>query len=163
MEFLKKGKGCIVFGFGKLKFKNVDKTTLDDQAHIQDYENAEVIGHVRLGKLCLYYKEFGRYHCVPYSYIDRSFTRVSECQGNDFMADTYYYRLWIISTRVFSRSGRKSSMVLSRLKKNNTASKETSTLSISGWMFVVCVSCFESFLGEKMLLNLMIAFFTASA
>ncbi len=50
MEFLKKGKGCIVFGFGKLKFKNVDKTTLDDQAHIQDYENAEVIGHVRLGK-----------------------------------------------------------------------------------------------------------------
>ena len=54
-------------------------------------------------------------------------------------------------------------MVLSRLKKNNTDPKETSTLSISGWMFVVCVSCFESFLGEKMLLNLMIAFFTASA
>ena len=85
-----------MFGFGKLKFKNVDKTTLDDQAHIQDYESAEVIGHVRLGKLCLYYKEFGRYHCVPYSYIDRSFTRVSECQGNDFMADTYYYRLILV-------------------------------------------------------------------
>ena len=96
MELIEKGKGCVVFGFGKLKFKNVDKTTVDDQEHVQDYENAEVIRQVRLGKLCLYFKEFGKTYCVPYSYIDRSFTRVSECQGNDFMADTYYYRLILV-------------------------------------------------------------------
>lgn len=85
-----------MLGFGRLKFKNVDKSVVDDQAHVDDYNAAEVVGHVRLGRLCLYYKEFGKRYCVPYEYIDRSFTRVSECQGNDFMEDTYYFRLILV-------------------------------------------------------------------
>ena len=43
-----------MFGIGKLKFKGVDKKTIDDQAHIDDYTSAEEIGRVRLGRLCLF-------------------------------------------------------------------------------------------------------------
>ena len=81
-----------MFGFGKLKFRGVDKKTISDDEHAQDYQSAEVIGRVRLGKLCLYYRDLGRKYYVPYFYIDRSFTRVSECQPDDSPA-YYYYRL----------------------------------------------------------------------
>lgn len=81
-----------MFGFGKLKFKGVDKKKIQDEAHIEDYQQAEEIGRVRLGKLCLYYRDLGVRYYVPYEYIDRSFTRISECQPDDSPA-YYYYRL----------------------------------------------------------------------
>ena len=84
-----------MFGFGKLKFKGVDKTVIRDEEHIRDYEQAEEIGRVRLGKLCLYYRDLGRRYYVPYEYIDRSFTRISECQPDDSPA-YYYYRLILV-------------------------------------------------------------------
>jgi len=84
-----------VFGFGKLKFRGVDKKVIQDEEHIRDYEQAEEIGRVRLGKLCLYYRDLGRRYYVPYEYIDRSFTRISECQPDDSPA-YYYYRLILV-------------------------------------------------------------------
>lgn len=81
-----------MFGFGKLKFKGVDKKKIQDEAHIEDYQQAEEIGRVRLGRLCLYYRDLGVRYYVPYEYIDRSFTRISECQPDDSPA-YYYYRL----------------------------------------------------------------------
>ena len=72
--------------FGRLKFKGVDKKRISDQEHIDDYNAAEPIGRVRLGKLCMY---------VPYDYIDRTFTRISECQPDDSPA-YYYYRLILV-------------------------------------------------------------------
>ena len=84
-----------MFGFGKLKFRGVDKKTVDDQAHIDDYTEAEAIGRVRLGKLCLYYKDLGRKYCVPYEYIDRRFTRVSVVEPDDSPA-FFYYRLILV-------------------------------------------------------------------
>ena len=84
-----------MFGFGKLKFKGVDKKIIDDPAHIDDYQAAEEIGRVRLGKLCLYYKDLGRRYCVPYEYIDRRFTRVSTVEPEDSPA-YFYYRLILV-------------------------------------------------------------------
>ena len=84
-----------MFGFGKLKFKGVDRKTISDEAHIQDYQSAEEIGRVRLGELCLYYRDLGVRYYVPYEYIDRSFTRISECQPDDGPA-YYYYRLILV-------------------------------------------------------------------
>ena len=84
-----------MFGFGRLKFRGVDKKVISDEEHIRDYESAEVIGRVRLGKLCLYYRDLGRKYYVPYPYIDRSFTRISECQPDDSPA-YYYYRLILV-------------------------------------------------------------------
>ena len=84
-----------MFGLGKLKFKGVDKAYISDQAHIDDYNSAEAIGRVRLGKLCLYYRDLGKKYYVPYEYIDRTFTRISECQPDDSPA-YYYYRLILI-------------------------------------------------------------------
>lgn len=84
-----------MFGFGKLKFKGVDRKTISDEAHIQDYQSAEEIGRVRLGELCLYYRDLGVRYYVPYEYIDRSFTRISECQPDDSPA-YYYYRLILV-------------------------------------------------------------------
>ena len=49
-----------MFGFGKLRFKGVDKKHISDPEHIADYEAAEPIGRVRLGKLCLYYRDLGK-------------------------------------------------------------------------------------------------------
>ncbi len=45
--------------FGRLKFKGVDKRRISDQEHIDDYNAAEPIGRVRLGKLCMYYRDLG--------------------------------------------------------------------------------------------------------
>ena len=84
-----------MFGFGKLKFKGVDKKYISDQEHIEDYNSAEAIGRVRLGKLCLYYRDLGKKYYVPYEYIDRTFTRISECQPDDSPA-YYYYRLILV-------------------------------------------------------------------
>ena len=84
-----------MFGLGKLKFRGVDKKTISDQAHIDDYNSAEEIGRVRLGRLCLYYRDLGRKYCVPYEYIDRRFTRVSVVEPDDSPA-YFYYRLILV-------------------------------------------------------------------
>ena len=84
-----------MFGFGKLRFKGVDKKHISDPEHIADYEAAEPIGRVRLGKLCLYYRDLGKKYYVPYDYIDRAFCRISECQPDDSPA-YYYYRLILV-------------------------------------------------------------------
>ena len=84
-----------MFGLGKLKFRGVDKKKISDEEHAPDYQSAEAIGRVRLGKLCLYYRDLGKKYYVPYDYIDRSFTRVSECQPDDSPA-YYYYRLILV-------------------------------------------------------------------
>ena len=81
-----------MFGFGKLKFRGPDRQKIDDEAHVQDYQNAEAIGRVSLGKLCLYYRDLGKKYYVPYEHIDRAFCRISECQPDDSPA-YYYYRL----------------------------------------------------------------------
>lgn len=84
-----------MFGFGKLRFRGVDKKVTDDQAHVDDYNSAEEIGRVRLGKLCLYYRDLGRKYYVPYEYIDRRFTRVSVVEPDDSPA-YFYYRLILV-------------------------------------------------------------------
>lgn len=84
-----------MFGFGKLKFKGPDKKYIKDDEHINDYKNAEEIGRVRLGELCLYYRDLGVKYYVPYDYIDRSFCRISECHPDDSPA-YYYYRLILV-------------------------------------------------------------------
>lgn len=84
-----------VFSFGKLRFKGVDKKVIDDEAHADDYRSAEAIGRVRLGRLCLYYRDLGRKYCVPYEYIDRRFTRVSVVEPDDSPA-YFYYRLILV-------------------------------------------------------------------
>ena len=84
-----------MFGFGKLRFRGVDKKIISDQEHIDDYNAAEAIGRVRLGKLCLYYRDLGRKYYVPYDYIQRSFTRISEVQPDDSPA-YFYYRLILV-------------------------------------------------------------------
>ena len=50
---------------------------------------------MRLGKLCLYYRDLGKKYFGPSEYIDRSFTRISECQPDDSPA-YYYYRLILV-------------------------------------------------------------------
>lgn len=84
-----------VFTFGKLKFRGVDRKTIDDQAHVDDYNSAEEIGRVRLGKLGLYYRDLGRKYYVPYEYIDRRFTRVNVVEPDDSPA-YFYYRLILV-------------------------------------------------------------------
>ena len=81
--------------FGRLKFKGVDKKTISDEAHIEDYKAAPEIGRVRLGKLCMYYRDLGVKYYVPYEYIERCFCRISECQPDDSPA-YYYYRLILV-------------------------------------------------------------------
>ncbi len=78
--------------FGKLRFRDVNKRIVEDAAFIDDWTAAEEIGRVRLGKLCLFYRDLGRKYCVPYEYIDRRFTRVSTVQPDDSPA-YFYYRL----------------------------------------------------------------------
>ena len=73
----------------------MDRTIVTDTDHIEDYNSAPSTGRVRLGRLCLYYKDLGRKYCVPYNYIDRAFCRISECQPDDSPA-YYYYRLILV-------------------------------------------------------------------
>lgn len=84
-----------MFGLGRPKFKGVDKKKISDEDHVRDYASAEAIGRVRLGKLCLYYRDLGVKYYVPYEYIDRAFTRISECQPDDSPA-YFYYRLILV-------------------------------------------------------------------
>lgn len=81
--------------FGRLRFKGVDKKRIHDEAHIEDYKAAPEIGRVRLGKLCMYYRDLGVKYYVPYEYIHRAFTRISECRPDDSPA-YYYYRLILV-------------------------------------------------------------------
>ena len=81
-----------MFGFGKLRFKGVDRKFISDPEHIDDFNCAEEIGRVRLGKLCLYYRDLGVRYYVPYEYIDRRFTRISVVEPDDSPA-YFYYRL----------------------------------------------------------------------
>ncbi len=85
-----------MLSFGKPRFKGPDKKYIDDEAHIEDYKSAPEIGRrVRLGSLCMYYRDLGVKYYVPYEYIDRSFTRISECAPDDSPA-YYYYRLILV-------------------------------------------------------------------
>ena len=81
--------------FLKPKFKGPDKKYVKDAEHIADYESAEKIGRVSIGKLCLYYRDLGVKYYAPYEYIDRAFTRISECAPDDSPA-YYYYRLILV-------------------------------------------------------------------
>lgn len=87
-----------MFGFGKLKFKGIDKKYIKDDSHINDYNSAEEIGRVRLGELGLYYRDLGVKYFVPYDYIERSFCRISECHPDDSPA-YYYYRLILMHSK----------------------------------------------------------------
>lgn len=84
-----------MFGFGKLRFRGVDKKYIDDAAHVDDYNSAETIGRVRLGSLCLYYRDLGKKYYVPYEHIDRTFTRINECAPDDGSV-IHYYRLILV-------------------------------------------------------------------
>ena len=85
-----------MFGFGKLKFKGPDKSVLRDEEHIADYQASPEIGkRLRLGKLCLYYRDLGVKYYVPYEYIERAFIRISECHPDDSPA-YFYYRLILV-------------------------------------------------------------------
>ena len=64
--------------FGRLKFKGVDKKRISDEAHVEDYKAAPEIGRVRLGKLCMYYRDLGVKYYVPYDYIERCFGRIAD-------------------------------------------------------------------------------------
>ena len=84
-----------MFAFGKPKFKGVNKKFIRDAEHAADFESAEIIGRVRIGKLCLYYQDLGVKYYVPYDYIHRSFTRISEVAPDDSPA-YYYFRLILV-------------------------------------------------------------------
>lgn len=82
--------------FGKVKkLKGVDKKFIRDPAYLADYESTAPIGRVRLGKLCLYYKDLGVCYYVPYDYIERSFNRISVVEPDDSPA-YFYYRLILV-------------------------------------------------------------------
>ena len=79
-----------MFGLGKLRFKGIDKKYINDEEHIADYNGSEAIGRVRLGSLCMYYRDLGVKYFVPYDYIDRAFCRVSTVEPDDSPAICYY-------------------------------------------------------------------------
>ena len=82
--------------FGRLRFRLPCGEKISDEEHISDYNSAPATGRVRLGKDCLYYRDLGKKYCVPYDYIERAFTRVSECPENEFANKEEYYRLILI-------------------------------------------------------------------
>ena len=92
-----------MLGRKKLTLRGVAGERVTDGPMIEDHSAAEQYGHqglrklprVRLGKLALYYRDLGNDYYVPYDYIDRSFTRISECQPDDSPA-YYYYRLILV-------------------------------------------------------------------
>lgn len=84
-----------MFGFGKTSFRGVNKEKLTEQKYVDDYESGEAIGRVTLGSLGFYYRDLGKKYFVPYDYIDRTFTRISECQPDDSPA-YFYYRLILV-------------------------------------------------------------------
>ena len=84
-----------MLGFGRLEFRGVDRKLLKSEELSREYEALEPIGRVRLGQQFLFFKDLGKKYYVPYPYIDRSFTRISECQPDDSPA-YYYYRLILV-------------------------------------------------------------------
>ena len=92
-----------MFGFGKLKLRGVAGEIVTSGSMIVDHGTAEQYGHqglrklprIRLGKLAMYYRDLGKDYFVPYDYIDRCFTRISECQPDDSPA-YYYYRMILV-------------------------------------------------------------------
>lgn len=85
-----------MFGFKKkLKFKGPDKKYINDEAHIEDYNSTEAIGRVRLGKLCMYYRDLGVKYYTPYDYIQQAYGKISETHPDDSPA-YYYYRLILV-------------------------------------------------------------------
>lgn len=92
-----------MFGFGKLRLRGVHGEVITVGPMIEDHEAAVQYGHqglrklprVRLGELALYYRDLGKDYFVPYEYIDRTFTRISECQPDDSPA-YYYYRMILV-------------------------------------------------------------------
>ena len=84
-----------MLGFGRLEFRGIDKKLQKSEDLAREYEALKPIGRIRLGERYLFYKDLGKKYYVPYSYIDRSFTRISECQPDDSPA-YYYYRLILV-------------------------------------------------------------------
>ena len=93
----------MMFGFGKIKLRGVDKSVVTDGPLLSDRAQAEAFGiqglrkepRVRIGKQAFYYRDLGKDYYVPYDYIDRCFIRISECQPDDSPA-YYYYRLILV-------------------------------------------------------------------
>ncbi len=85
----------MIFGLGKLRLRAIDKSIVTEGPVIEEYLAAEEIGRVRLGANYFFYRDLGKKYFIPYSYIDRSFTRISECQPDDSPA-YYYYRLILV-------------------------------------------------------------------
>ena len=84
-----------MFTLFKPKFKGPDRKYIRDPEHIDDYNGSEAIGRVRLGKLCMYYKDLGvKYYC-PYDYIERCYAKIEEVQPDD-SPPYYYYRLILV-------------------------------------------------------------------
>ncbi len=75
------------------RFRGIDRKTVKDRTMSSDFREAEEYGRVRLGKLFLYYRDLGVKHFVPYDYIHRVFTRISECPEDEFSNNAVYYRL----------------------------------------------------------------------
>ena len=78
------------------RFKDTDRKIIKDQEHTDDYNSAVQYGRVRLGKLCLYYRDLGVKYYVPYEYIQKAFTRISECPEDEFSNNHVYYRLILV-------------------------------------------------------------------
>lgn len=84
-----------MFGFATSRFKGPDRKFIRDREHTDDYNVSEAIGRVRLGKLCLYYKDLGvKYYC-PYDYIERCYAKMEEVHPDD-SPPYYYYRLILV-------------------------------------------------------------------
>ena len=64
-----------------------------------DFREAEQYGRVRLGKKYLFYRDLGVKYYVPYDYIHRAFTRISECTEDEFSNNHIYYRLILVHDR----------------------------------------------------------------
>ena len=79
-----------------LRFKGPEKQIINDTDHTEDFYSAEQFGRVRLGRLCLYYRDLGKKYFVPYEYIHRAFTRISECPEDEFSNNHEYYRLILV-------------------------------------------------------------------
>ncbi|MBR0351831.1 MAG: hypothetical protein IJH53_01335 [Oscillospiraceae bacterium] len=75
------------------RFKGTDRKKVKDQAMSDDFRDAEQYGRVRLGNMYFYYRDLGVKYYVPYDYIDRAFTRISECPEDEFSNNQVYYRL----------------------------------------------------------------------
>lgn len=79
-----------------IRFKGPEKNVISDREHSDDFNAAEQFGRVRLGKLCLYYRDLGRKYYVPYDYIHKAFTRISQCPEDEFSNNHEYYRLILV-------------------------------------------------------------------